>query len=138
VVFLSLLIFYTGKVGYFIREDYRGDVDKYKEKNFIMAVRGKQMTLQLWTFVSILQANEVHADNRIKNLLCLLIADLSSVLRAVTFMLFQLCMCFKVLTCGENSLDRFALQGSVQRLEFHRVRGRRAQLCQAEGSCLRV
>lgn len=30
------------------RDDYRGDVDGYKEKNFILPVRGKQMTLQLW------------------------------------------------------------------------------------------
>lgn len=53
-------------------------------------------------------------------------------------MLFRPCTCFKGLTCGENSLDRFAPQGSAQRLEFHRVLGRRAQLCQAVGSCLGV
>lgn len=53
-------------------------------------------------------------------------------------MLFRPCTCFKGLTCGENSLDHFAPQGSAQRLEFHRVLGRRAQLCQAVGSCLGV
>ena len=29
------------------REDYSGDVDGYKEKNFTLLVQGKQMTLQL-------------------------------------------------------------------------------------------
>lgn len=48
------------------------------------------------------------------------------------------CTYSRVLTCGENSLDHFAPQGSVQRLEFHRVLGGWAQLRQAVGSCLGV
>lgn len=53
------------------REDNRGDVDGCKEKNFILPVWGKQMTA--WggtgTFALTLQANEVHTDNWVENLL---------------------------------------------------------------------
>lgn len=59
-------------------------------------------------------------------------------LQSSAHVLFPLCVCSNVLTCGENCLDRFALQGSIQSLESHCVLGRWAQLCQAVGSSLRV
>lgn len=54
------------------------------------------------------------------------------------FLHFRLLTHSNILTCGENSLDCSALQGSVQCLEFYRVLGRWTQLCQGVGSCLRV